>query len=187
MMKSKSRVGFQSIVILLLFILVVLMGVVLLNVMRERAPEPAQTVTEEERASGRIGYATTGVTIATDAESLQRAVDEAAEEADEGSVAVEYRVAAYSEDGVNFSCYIGNPADSPRDKFIVVFGDSEMSEELFVSGLIRPGEVFESIALNRKLEPGSHSLPVTFTDVKEVDGEQVITGQVNFVITFNVG
>lgn len=185
-MKGKSRIGFQSVVILLLVLVIVLLALLLLKNLSPAAAPPAQSVSEEQRSGGRIGYATTGVTIATDENTLQQAVDEMNASANDG-IGVEYRVGAYSEDGVNFSCYIGNPADSPRDKFISIYADGSLSEELFVSGLLRPGEAFESISLNRKLEQGSHQLYVAFTDVvDDENGDQEIFGQTFMVITFNV-
>lgn len=184
-MKFKGSTGLQAVVIVLLMLIVVLLALLLLRSMGPKQIEPAVTITEEQRNSGRIGYATTGVTVATDAESLQAAVD-AMNDTDD-TVGVEYKVVAYSEDGVNFDCYIGNPADSPRDKFIVIYADANLTDELFVSGLIRPGEAFERVTLNRKLEDVSTKCYVMFSDVAEdEDGNQVVTGEAVMTVTFNV-
>jgi len=185
-MKDKPRIGFQSVVIVLLLVVIGFLGVIVFRGFGQQGLQPAQTVPEEERQSGKIGYATEGVVIGTDEDTLDAAIDKMMEEALDG-VGVEYRVAAYSEDGINFDCYIGNPADSPRDKFIAIYGDATLTDELFVSGLIRPGEIFQKVTLNRQLEEGPHQLFVAFNDVEEdEEGEQTLWGQTVMVVTFNV-
>jgi len=43
----------------------------------------------------------------------------------------------------------------------------KMTDELFLSGLIRPGEAFQSVELNRALDPGTYTIYCVFTQVGE--------------------
>ncbi|MBR3570812.1 MAG: hypothetical protein IKN96_08490 [Oscillibacter sp.] len=151
----------------------------------KKQPEPAQ----EEEAPKRnlvIGYAEEGVTVAESEDELNKSVRQMLEDAAEPGMPLSYKNNAFSEDGVNFSCYIAN-ADEKYDMFFQIFADEALQDEIFLSQLIRPGQAFESITL-------SHALPkrtvtrcyVSQTRVELVDGEQTIHDQVFFTMDFNV-
>lgn len=134
----------------------------------------------------RIGYATEA-TVMLDQDSLQAAMDQAMQNAKDGNISLLYKNNAYSEDGVNFSCYIVNSAQNSYDMFVTIFADAALEDQLFLSGLVRPGEGFESIELERALDPGDHTVYVALTQVKEnEDGEQVIHNQVVHTMDFHV-
>lgn len=127
---------------------------------------------------GRIGYASEGV-VATDPETLQDQVDAMLEQAKQPGVALEYKNAAFSEDGQNFECFIGNSANNTYDMFITIYADVQLKDELFLSELLRPGSRFEHITLSRKLEPGEHKAYVVYTQVAdEEDKEREVLTQV---------
>ncbi len=135
---------------------------------------------------GKIGYATEA-TVMLDQDSLQAAMDKAMENAKDGNISLLYKNNAYSEDGVNFNCYIVNSAQNSYDMFIAIFADAALEDQLFLSGLVRPGEGFESIELDRTLELGDHIVYVALTQVKDnEDGEQVIHNQVVHTMDFHV-
>jgi len=115
---------------------------------------------------GRIGYATQGV-VATDPETLQDQVDKMIEQGKEPGVALQYKNIMVSEDGQNFTCSIGNSADNTYDMFITIYADAGLTDELFLSELIRPGERFEQITLSRKLDPGDYTGYVVYTQVAD--------------------
>jgi len=115
---------------------------------------------------GRIGYATAGV-VATDEETLQDAVDRVNEQANQPGVALEYKDLMVSEDGQNFTCFIGNSANNAYDMFITIYADQALTDELFLSELIRPGERFEQVTFSRKLEPGDYTGYVVYTQVAD--------------------
>jgi hypothetical protein len=132
-----------------------------------------------------IGYAE-GVTEVEDPEALQKMVDEVFASADKPPFALEYKNGAYSEDGVNFSCYIANAASNEYDMFICVYADAALTDELYVSQLLRPGTAFDQITLNRKLEPGVHRVYVPHTQIAIEDGEQTIMAQNTVTMDFIV-
>ncbi len=139
---------------------------------------------------GRIGYATQGV-VATDPETLQEAVDQMIEQSKQPGVALEYKNLMVSDDGQNFTCYIGNSANNTYDMFITIYADQALTDELFLSELIRPGERFEQITLSRKLDPGDYTGYVVHTQVEDEKQQddtfiQVIHAQVATTIGIKV-
>jgi predicted small lipoprotein YifL len=132
----------------------------------------------------RIGYQE-GLTVVEDPNALQSAVDEMIEKSRE-AVGLEYKNEAYSSDGTNFACYIANAERNEYDMFIAIYGDEDFTDELFLSGLMRPGQAFDHLTLNHPLETGSHTVYVAFTQVEEVDGEQAIHAQVLVTMNFTV-
>ena len=62
-----------------------------------------------------------------------------------------------------------------------------MTDQVFLSGLVRPGSGFEEISLDHALDPGLTTVyvAVTLVDTEE-DGTQVIKSQVVHTMDFNV-
>ena len=127
-----------------------------------------QRAMEAAMAGRRIGYATEVVT--SDPVTLQQQVDAMVERSQQPGLALEYKDTAFSTDGKNFECYIGNSADNIYDMFFTLYKDPEMTEILFLSELLRPGSRFEKITLEETLEPGTYDVYLVHTEVK--DNEQ---------------
>lgn len=148
----------------------------------------AFVVTREapEDNTPKIEYAT-DATVFLDGDSLQAAMDEAMKNASDSSVALRYRNNAYSNDGINFACYIANSTGNIYDAFFTIFADAEMTDQVFLSGLVRPGSGFENITLDHALEPGLNTVyvAVSLVDTEE-DGTQVIKAQVVHTMDFHV-
>ncbi len=137
---------------------------------------------------GRIGYATSGV-VATEPETFQDVVDQMYENARQPGIALQFKNLMVSDDGVNFACFIGNSEDNAYDMFISIYADEALTEELFLSELLRPGTRFEQVTFQKKLDPGEYTGYLVFTQVedeKQSDDTylQVIRAQVP--ITINI-
>ena len=122
---------------------------------------------QQESDGLKIGYATEGVTAVEDEDALQKAVDEMYKKAAEGSIALEFKNTAISKDGVNFELYLANSESNSYDMFIAIYGDAELTDQLFLSGLLRPGTAFSTLTLDHALEPGTHTVYVVHTQVEE--------------------
>ncbi len=135
-----------------------------------------------------IGYST-DAKVMLDQNSLQAAVDEAQENAKNGMVALEYQNDAFSTDGKTFSCYIANASANLYDMFLTIYADANLTDQLYLSGLVPPGSGFEEITLEHALEAGDHTVYVAVTQVEtdEETGEQVMRNQVMHTIEFHVG
>lgn len=136
--------------------------------------------------SQRIGYAAEA-TVMLDQDSLQAAMDEAMRNAKDGNVALLYKNNAFSENGTDFSCYIANSASNKYDMFLTIYADAEMTDQVFLSGLVPPGSGFESITLDHALDAGDHEVVVVVTQVDtDENGQQVIKNQVAHTMEFHV-
>lgn len=133
----------------------------------------------------RIGYSTEAK-VMLDQNSLQAAMDKATEE--DGNIALRYKNNAYSDNGTDFECYILNSATNAYDMFLTIYADAELTDQIFLSGLVPPGSGFENITLSHALDPGTHTVYVALTQVAddEETGEQVIKHQVVHTMDFHV-
>lgn len=132
-----------------------------------------------------IGYA--DATVFLDEASLQAAMDDAMRNAADSSVALRYKNNAFSNDGINFECYLANSSGNLYDAFFAIYADAEMTDQVFLSKLVRPGSGFEEITLDHALDPGLNTVYVVVTLVDtEEDGTQVIKSQVIHTMDFNV-
>ena len=147
---------------------------------------------EKDSASGsqtanaglRIGYQE-GTTVVEDPDALQKAVDEMAEKAKD-TIGLEYKNDAFSADGIDYECYIANAERNQYDMFIDIYSDAELTDEIFLSGLIPPGRALDHIHLNHALEPGANTVYVAFTQVEEAEDDLAIHAQVIVTMVFNV-
>lgn len=131
-----------------------------------------------------IGYAT-NASVFLDQDSLQAAMDEAMKNSD--TIGLWYKNNAFSTDGVNFDCFIGNSASNLHDIFLTIFADGEMKDQIFLSQLLRPGTGFEQIRLSHPLDVGTTTVYVVVTTVDvDENGQQVIKGQVSHTMDFHV-
>lgn len=134
----------------------------------------------------RVGYAAEA-TVMLDQNSLQMAMDAAMEKAKDGNVALLYKNNAYSENGVDFTCYIVNSPANKYDMFLTIYADPQLTDQVFLSGLVPVGSGFEQISLDRALEPGDHTVNVVVTQVDtDENGAQVIKNQVAHTMDFHV-
>ncbi len=142
---------------------------------------------KDDGNSAAIGYAAEAK-VMLDQNSLQAAFEEAMRNAEDGNVGLKYKNDAFSSDGTNFECYIVNSESNKYDMFLAVYADSELTDQIFLSGLVPPGSGFENITLEHALEVGSHRVYVALTQVEtnEETGEQVIKNQVMHTMDFHV-
>jgi hypothetical protein len=133
-----------------------------------------------------VGYAHEGVTLVDDPDAFNKTVAAAVERAQQPGIALRFKNEAYSSDGKNFDCYLGNDESNGMDMFIAIYTDNTFEDELYLSELLRPGSAFERITLNRALDPGSHDVIAAFTLVTEEDGQQAIVKQTFVKLQFNV-
>ena len=136
-----------------------------------------------DNATPMIGYAE-GVTVVEDPEALQKLVDDMYQKAAEGTIALEYKNEAFSADGKTFSCYIANSVDNRYDMYVQIFADQELTDQLLLTGLIRPGSAFDNIELEHALDAGTHRVYVAFTQVE--DDLATIHAQVFVTMDFTV-
>lgn len=146
-----------------------------------------QEVSVDDGNVPRIGYET-DAKVMLDQDALQAAIDEAQENAKNGMVALQYQNEAFSSDGKTFSCYITNAPSNLYDMFLTIYADADLTDQIFLSGLVPPGSGFEEITLEHSLDKGDHTVYVAVTQVATdtETGEQVMRNQVMHTIEFHV-
>lgn len=133
-----------------------------------------------------IGYSAEA-SVMLDQDSLQAAFNEALQNAADGNIGLKYKNDAFSDDGVNFECYIVNSESNAYDMFLTIYADAELTDQIFLSELVPPGSGFENITLSHALEPGKHTVYVALTQVDlDDDGQQVLKNQVMHTMDFHV-
>lgn len=177
---KKTPVSTKKVVIIAAAIIMVLLIVVV--VLLTRSPQNV-----EDGNAPQIGYAT-DAKVMLDQDSLQAAYDEANKNAEDGYVGLKYKNNAYSTNGTDFQCYIVNSESNKYDMFLTIYTDADMTDQIFLSGLVPPGSGFEEITLDHALELGEHTVYVAVTqvDTDEETGEQVIKNQVLHTMDFHV-
>lgn len=141
--------------------------------------QPVQT------EDGRIAYSTEAK-VMLDQDSLQAAMDEAVANAKDGNVALRYKNNAYSSDGKTFECSLMNSQRNKYDCFFTIYSDAELTDQLYLTGLVPPGSGFEEITLDKELSAGDHHVYIALTQVADEEGEQVIKNQVVYTMEFHV-
>lgn len=114
-----------------------------------------------------LEYAVDGVTNVSGGNELAEAVKEMRRQNAQQGMVLEYKGLAVSEDGINFGCYIANAKENEYDMYIQMFSDAGLTDQIYLSGLIKPGTAFESITLDRALDPGVTTAYLAFTQLEE--------------------
>lgn len=172
----------KKVIIIGAVIIAILLLVIVALILR---PSPDTTI--EDGSTPQIGYAT-DAKVMLDQDSLQAAYDEASQNAENGYVGLKYKNNAHSANGTDFQCYIVNSESNKYDMFLTIYADADLSDQIYLSGLVPPGSGFEEITLDHALEPGNHTVYVAVTqvDTDEETGEQVIKNQVLHTMDFHV-
>lgn len=132
---------------------------------------------EEDAGDGHIPYAQ-GVVVMDELDI---------EPAEYGWIDLTYNYQAFSKNGVNFSCLLANAASNQYDLYFDLYADAELTDELFLSGLLRPGTALEQVDLNRALPVGTNTVYVVFNQVDtDEGGNQTIVNQTTVTVDFVV-
>ena len=129
----------------------------------------------EDGDTPKDGYAAEGVMVLED--------DGIYDVLEPNSIALEFKNDAYSKDGKTFACYLGNSALNEHDMYVAIYSDAELNDLLYLSGLVRPGNGFEEITLDKKLELGDHRVYIAFTQMED---PSTIHAQTIFTMDFHV-
>ncbi len=145
--------------------------------------QSAQSVDSSEEGDNKLKFATEGVT-AIDQEGLQKAVDEMVEESKD-TVGLYFTGSASSSNGTDFTCYLGNSPSNEYNAFYALYADAELTDLIFLSDLLRPGEAFQSITLEHALPKGTTMVYCALTLVE--DDLETIHNQAIFTVDFYYG
>jgi uncharacterized protein YxeA len=181
---SKSKI----IIIVLIVVVVVLIGggvvaFIMLNNNNSNVADNNNTTTTTSAVETRspiLKY--DEAAVALDENGLERQIQEMKNAA--GDVSLEYKNDAVSNDGTHFDCYLANSDLNTEDMFIAIFKDASLEEQVYLSGLLRPGTSINKFESEIKFEPGLHSVVALFTSVGE--DHETMTSQLAVEIKLTV-
>jgi hypothetical protein len=147
-----------------------------------------QVMNRKDDSNSVIGYSTEAQMLVTQ-EDIDRAAEEALKNAENGDVGLCYQNDAFSDDGLNFECYIMNSTSNKFDMFLTIYTDLALTDEIFRSQLVPVGSGFQNITLEKALDEGDHTVYVVLTQIKndEETGEEEVANQVIHTMDFHVG
>lgn len=178
--QKASGLANKKIIAIAAIIIVLLLGTIVFLLARQ------STANISDGDVPKIGYAVEASVI-LDQDALQAAADEAIKNARENRIALKYQNNAYSKDGKTFSCLLANSPSNLYDMYLTIFADAEMTDQVYLSGLVPPGSGFEEITLDRALDSGNHTMIVVLTQVDtDENGIQVLKNQVSHTVEFHV-
>lgn len=160
----------------LLFLLIIVIVVVIAAVVVVILTRPNSEALPDNGVP-KLGYAE-GTTVVKDSNALQEALDAMTTE----DMMLEYEPDAFSADGENFSCYLANAVENKYDMYFDMYTDANFGEEIYLSGLLRPGTALEQIKLKRRFVAGDHKVVLAITTVE--DDHQTVHGQT--VVVYNL-
>jgi hypothetical protein len=123
--------------------------------------------------------------VALNADELAKQYNDLQKKVDEGTVSLEFQNIAFSENGTDFTCHLANSDMNTEDMFFNIYKDGTFSEQIYLSGLLSPGQVIESFTSEIKFDPGEYEVVVLFTTV--ADDHKTMTSQTPVVIDLKVG
>lgn len=195
-MAEEKKDSKSKIIIIVLIIVIVLLvagvgvGAIFIINNGKDADKPAETTAalsdaaEPKGSDNPLILDYDAAAVALDEDSLSKAVEELREKAQSGYVNLKFKNLATSDDGIHFQCYLGNSDGNIYDMFFNIYKDATLSEQIYLSGLVSPGNVIESFDSEIKLDPGEYSAIIMFTSVS--DDHTTMISQVPVEITLVV-
>lgn len=104
--------------------------------------------------------------VALSEEDILSQIDDLQSKVEDGKMALRYQKTAYSSDGVNFKCEIGNSPANKYDMYINIYKDPELKEQILLTGLIPPGSGITEFVSEIPLDPGIYSTTLVLTQVE---------------------
>lgn len=184
--KKLSKSGLIA-VLLALIVVVLIVLVVLLMMKRDNTANDSDAVEQQQTVfqymkDGKLMYDANVVAI--DEDSLQQQVDEMFKKAEEGTMTLEFKNTAMSDDGIHFNCSINNAVENNYDMYINIYKDDTCQEQLLLTGLIPPGAGIRSFESEIQLDPGNYEALLVLTQVE--DDHATLHAQLSVVLNLVV-
>jgi hypothetical protein len=179
--KKKLRVGRLVLFLVLILVIVALVGTVLYLLLGKGKGGSSENPTEATTESRVLGYESG---VVTSGDSLQSKVDEMYSKAAEGYAGLEYQNTMTSNDGEHFTCYIANSLTNRYDMFVAIYVGDDLTNELYLSGLIPIGSAMENFTAEKKLASGTYNGTIVMTQVESDNA--TMHAQVSYAVTITV-
>lgn len=169
---KEEKKSSKAVIILLIIVILLLLagGITAAVLFMKNDKEP---VPDEGNKNFMIQY--DEAAVALDEDELKKQFGDALKKAEEGQIALRYKNVAYSTDGVNFTCDIGNSTANTKDLYFNIYTDSTFEEQILLTGLVPPGQGITEFTSEIPFEPGTHEAVLVFTRVD--DDHSTMLGQ----------
>lgn len=104
---------------------------------------------------------------------------------EDNQIPIAFSPTAISTDGTNFTCEIGNPPGAKYLMYLDMYSDVSLSEEVYLSGLLQPGQGITSFTTTKAFPKGETDIVLVFTTVQ--DDRQTLVAQTMVALTLAVG
>lgn len=177
---KEEKKSSKTVIILLIIIIVLLLagGITAVVFLMKKDTEPIP----EEGGNVMIQY--DQAAVALDEDAFRQQFGDAMKKAEEGQIALRYKNIAYSNDGVNFTCDIGNSPANTKDLYFNIYTDTTFEEQILLTGLVPPGQGITEFKSEIPFEPGEHEAVLVFTKVE--DDHATMLGQAKVTYTLVV-
>ena len=168
--EKKKNKALVPILLIILIVVIVAAAVVIIKLLTKEDDKP-------DTASGNwigIGYEQ-NATILTSGEIAFSQPE---------GIGIRFNPLATSADGENFNCEIANSYANTLDMYIDIYTDGTYEEEIYISGLMRPGEGITYFKTNRVMSKGTYDVVLVLTLVE--DDHKTIHSQSNVALTLYV-
>lgn len=105
-------------------------------------------------------------------------------EMEDYQIPIAFSPTATSTDGVNFSCEIGNPPGAKYYIYLDMYSDTSLEEEVYLSGLLEPGQGIFNFTTNRAFPKGETDIVLVISTVQ--DNRETIVAQTMMALTLQV-
>lgn len=86
---------------------------------------------------------------------------------EDNQIPIIYSPVVNSKDGETFACQIGNPAGAKYYIYLDMYSDTTLEEEIYLSGLLAPGQGITSFKTSKKFPEGETDVVLVITTVQE--------------------
>lgn len=168
-MAEEKKSSNKTVIIILIVVIVLLLvgGAVFFVINANKKPEESGQLTSD----GTIPYEVNAQIMG----SSPNWNDSILQDAQEALIPMHFSAGAESKDGENFTCTLGNPPGALYDMYYDMYSDSTLSEQIYLSGLVAPGQEITQFKTNRKFPKGETNVVLVFTTV--ADDHKTLVGQ----------
>lgn len=178
-MEEKQQSSNKKIIVILIIIIFLLLagGAVWFFFLRDKPAD--NNVGGELTSEGNIPYEVNVGVLKPNA-----GLEEQLKDGTGDRIPLHFATSAISEDGENYKCVLGNPNGAKYDIYFDMYADAEMTEQIYLSGLVPPGSQLEGFKTNTKFPQGSTDVVLVITQVE--DDHKTLHSQTSIYLTLYV-
>lgn len=177
--EEKKSSNKKIIIILIIIIVLLLVGGAVFFILNSKSGEGGESATSGKQIPLEVNA---GV---VNPDRMKDWNESVLAEMEDNEIPIIYAPNATSADGENFLCEIGNPEGAKYYIYLDMYSDTTLSEEIYLSGLLAPGQGITSFKTNKVFSEGETDIVLVISTVQ--DNRTTIVAQTMMVLTLQVG